>query len=64
MHIVSMRGRVHVGAADSVLSVRAWQPEAVKVPVQVHGGEEDAMKGLSDPEVPHPHGMHATGLSC
>ena len=27
------------------------QPEAIKVPVQVHAGDEDAMKGLSDPEV-------------
>ena len=32
--------------------VRMWvQPEAIKVPVQVHAGDEDAMKGLSDPEV-------------
>ena len=27
------------------------QPEAIKVPVQMHGGQEDSMKGLSDPEV-------------
>ena len=27
------------------------QPEAIKVPVQMHGGQEDSMNGLSDPQV-------------
>ena len=27
------------------------QPEAIKAPVQLHGGQEDSMKGMSDPEV-------------
>lgn len=31
------------------------QPEAIKVPVQMHGGQEDSMKGLSDPEVRPPY---------
>ena len=31
------------------------QPEAIKVPVQMHGGQEDSMKGLSDPEVRPSH---------
>ena len=27
------------------------QPEQIKVPVQCHDGEEDAMEGLADPKV-------------
>ena len=26
------------------------QPEAIKVPVQLHVGQEDSIKGMSDPE--------------
>jgi len=27
------------------------QPEKIKIPVQCHDGEEDAMEGLADPKV-------------
>lgn len=45
---------VHIGfqAGQLLQRVRMGvQPETIKVPVQMHSGQEDSMKGLSDPEV-------------
>ena len=53
---------VPVSSAGWLLELVRWsaQPEAIRVPVQMHGGQEDSMKGLSDPEVRPAHGQTTT----